>query len=245
MSNSPIPRDRIKALINGVAEEIWHRTMDASEKFGTLDVIEDVIDLLKELDLSDEEAWRTLARPFLQRVAKGVDRLLEPHRAALAFPEHPEHIAEMDGGGAPLLRIASGIKHSAHASVSGGNVADAGQGGLPAAGRQAPGALQSPALSLGDYKGLEDVFDRTHTHNPNVIAAAFAVEQAKAQVKLAEGSLLPEVDLVGNSSRAYGQSVTVPGREDTSQALVNLKRILAQVTRARANTGTWDMCKLL
>jgi hypothetical protein len=56
MSNSPIPGDRIKTLINGVAEEIWHRTLDASEKFGTLDVIEDVIDLLKDLDLSDEEA---------------------------------------------------------------------------------------------------------------------------------------------------------------------------------------------
>jgi hypothetical protein len=56
MSNSPIPGDRIKTLIHGVAEEIWHRTLDASEKFETLDVIEDVIDLLKDLDLSNEEA---------------------------------------------------------------------------------------------------------------------------------------------------------------------------------------------
>jgi outer membrane protein len=87
---------------------------------------------------------------------------------------------------------------------------------------QEPDQLQPPDLAMTDFKNLEQVFEEAKDHNPNVIAAQFAVDQAKAQVKLNEGSLLPEVDLVGNSSRAYGQNVTVPGREDTSQALVQV-----------------------
>lgn len=58
------PRDRIKAIVNGAAEEIWRRTMDASEKFKTLDVIEGAIDLLKDLDLGDEEAVRRAIADF-------------------------------------------------------------------------------------------------------------------------------------------------------------------------------------
>ena len=42
------------------------------------------------------------------------------------------------------------------------------------------------------------------THNPDVISAQFAVEQADAEIRLNRGSLLPEVDLVGNSTRSYG-----------------------------------------
>ena len=81
MSNGPTPRDRIKALIIGAAEEIWGRIMDASVKFRTLDVIEDAADLLKDLDLSNEEAVRKAIADFESQGA------LEPR----ASPYEPDN----------------------------------------------------------------------------------------------------------------------------------------------------------
>jgi hypothetical protein len=51
-----------------------------------------------------------LARPFLQRLAVGGDRLLQPHRPARAFPEPHKRVAEVvlrvidDGRGITELR---------------------------------------------------------------------------------------------------------------------------------------------
>ena len=86
----------------------------------------------------------------------------------------------------------------------------------------APGRLQAPVLALDSPKTLTDIFHFAELQNPDVVASQFAVEEADAEIKLNEGSLLPEVDLVGNSSRSYGQNITVPGREDSSQVLVQL-----------------------
>jgi outer membrane protein len=87
---------------------------------------------------------------------------------------------------------------------------------------QDPAQLQAPALALGSPRTLADIYHFAETQNPDVVAAQFAVDEAKAEIRLTEGSLLPEVDLVGNSSRSYGENITVPGREDSSQVLVQL-----------------------
>jgi outer membrane protein len=86
----------------------------------------------------------------------------------------------------------------------------------------APGQLQAPALILESPRTLADIFQAAETRNPEVVASQFAVEEADAEIKLNKGSLLPEVDLVGNTGRNWGQSITVPGREDSSQVLVQV-----------------------
>lgn len=86
----------------------------------------------------------------------------------------------------------------------------------------APGQLQTPVLALDSPRTLADIFHLAETQNPDVVAAQFAAEEADAEIRLNKGSLLPEVNLVGNSGRNWGQNITVPGREDSSQVLVQL-----------------------
>src|SRR5580700_10117888 len=85
-----------------------------------------------------------------------------------------------------------------------------------------PGKLQAPALVLDSPRTLADIYHLAETQNPDVIASQFAVEEANAEISLNKGSLLPEVDLVGNTTRGYAQDITLPGREDSSQVLVQL-----------------------
>jgi outer membrane protein len=87
---------------------------------------------------------------------------------------------------------------------------------------KAPERLQAPILTLDSSRTLVDIFHGAEMQNPDVVSAQFAVEEAKAEIKLNEGSLLPEVDLVGNTTRGYAQDITLPGREDSSQILVQL-----------------------
>jgi outer membrane protein len=85
-----------------------------------------------------------------------------------------------------------------------------------------PEGLQAPVLVLDRPHTLADVFHLAEMHNPDVVSAQHAVEQADAEIRLNRGSLLPEVDLVGSSTRSYGENITLPGREDSSQVLVQL-----------------------
>ncbi|KJC45301.1 TolC family protein [Bradyrhizobium sp. LTSP857] len=66
------------------------------------------------------------------------------------------------------------------------------------------------------------MFHRAETENPAGVAARFRVEAADADVDANKGSLLPEVNLVGNASRNWDQGSTIPDREDTAQVLVQL-----------------------
>jgi outer membrane protein len=106
----------------------------------------------------------------------------------------------------------------------------------------APGQLQAPVLALESPKLLADVFHFAETQNPDVISAQFAVEEADAEIKLNKGSLLPEIDLVGSSTRSYGEDISLPGREDSSQVLVQmtvpLYRSGADYSKARAAEQT-------
>jgi outer membrane protein len=86
----------------------------------------------------------------------------------------------------------------------------------------APGTLKAPTLVLDAPRTLADIYHFAETRNPDVVAAQFAVEQADAEVRLGKGSLLPEVDLVANTTRGYAQDISLPGREDSSQVLVQM-----------------------
>jgi outer membrane protein len=101
-----------------------------------------------------------------------------------------------------------------------------------------PGTLQAPRLDPDPEEGLDQVFRLAAMQNPEVIASQFAVEQAKADIDFNKGSLLPEIDLVGNTGRIWGQSSLLPGEQNTSQALVQvtipLYRTGADYSRTRA-----------
>jgi outer membrane protein len=106
----------------------------------------------------------------------------------------------------------------------------------------APGQLEAPTLMLEAPRTLADIFQSAETQNPEVIASGFAVEEADAEVKLNKGSLLPEINLVGNAGRNFGQGITAPGREDSAQALVQLTMPLyrsgADYSKVRASRQT-------
>ena len=86
-----------------------------------------------------------------------------------------------------------------------------------------PASLAKPVLVLDKPHDLDEALHIAETHNPKVIAAQYALEQSDAQIDLNKGSLLPELDLVGSSSRNYGENSTVPGRYDSSQVMLQLK----------------------
>lgn len=87
---------------------------------------------------------------------------------------------------------------------------------------QEPGLLQAPSLALDQFGDLDGILHRADTTNPSVVAAQYAEDAAKAAIDFNKGSLLPEVNLVGSSSNAYGQSITFPGRELNNQIMVQL-----------------------
>ncbi len=104
-----------------------------------------------------------------------------------------------------------------------------------------PGTLSDAPVLLMIPGPLADVLGQT-THNPDVVSAQYAADEAHAEVKLNEGSLLPEVNLVANSDRNWGQNSTIPGREDSSQIMVQatvpLYRSGADYSRVRAAEQT-------
>jgi len=85
---------------------------------------------------------------------------------------------------------------------------------------KAPEKLKAPDLHLSDASERDDVLHLAETRNPKVIAAWHDIHEAKAEIDLNKGSLLPEINLVANSSRNWGQNTTLPGREDSSQILL-------------------------
>jgi TolC family type I secretion outer membrane protein len=87
---------------------------------------------------------------------------------------------------------------------------------------KAPEHLQAPELAVDVSRPMDDVLHLAETRNPKVLSARYSIEAAKADVDLSKGSLLPEINLVGNSSRNWGQSSSLPGQEDSSQVLVQL-----------------------
>ena len=83
-----------------------------------------------------------------------------------------------------------------------------------------PEKLSVPKLALSKSQKIADVLQAADTVNPAVVSAQYTVEAAKADIDLNKGSLLPEINLVGTSSNAYGQSVTFQGRQISNQVMV-------------------------
>ncbi len=105
----------------------------------------------------------------------------------------------------------------------------------------APEKLTAPVMKAPTIDD-EAIHQQALDKNPAVIAASYAVDAAKADIDLSRGSLLPEVNLVGNASHNRGQASTLPGREDAGQVLVQLTMPLyrsgADYARTRAAEQT-------
>jgi len=86
-----------------------------------------------------------------------------------------------------------------------------------------PGSLAKPDLAPSGFKNLNDILHLAETRNPSVVAAQYTLEQSEADIKDNKGSLLPELDFVGSTSRNYGVSITTPGRYDQSAVMLQLK----------------------
>lgn len=101
-----------------------------------------------------------------------------------------------------------------------------------------PGTLQQPHLELTDPSNLGETLNLAKKQNPNIEAASESYDEAKEEVRLNEGSLLPEVDLVASTQRQWDQSNFIPGRQDSSQIMVQVTMPLyksgADYSRTRA-----------
>ena len=109
-----------------------------------------------------------------------------------------------------------------------------------------PDALNAEKFNLETPKTLEAVLAAT-PHHPDVISAQYIVEAAKAGVTYNEGSLLPELNLVGTNNRAWGENIAIAGQEKTNQimlqATIPLYRSGADYSRIRAAEETVEQKK--
>lgn len=107
---------------------------------------------------------------------------------------------------------------------------------------KAPEKLDRPDLAFVPPKEHEDILHQAEAHNPKVIAARFGIDEAKAEVDFNKGSLLPEINLVGNHSQNWRQGISTPGQQDSSQVMIQatmpLYRSGADYARSRAAEQT-------
>jgi outer membrane protein len=105
-----------------------------------------------------------------------------------------------------------------------------------------PGSLRQPKLVLDFPTSADEAVVLAEKNNPGIVAALFGQDAAKANVTAADGSLLPEVNLVGNVSRGWEESVMVPGRQDNATIMARLTiplyRSGADYSKARAARQT-------
>jgi outer membrane protein len=94
-----------------------------------------------------------------------------------------------------------------------------------------PKTLQRPELPPLPLKSLDEAITLAEKQNPDVVAAVHSTDEARREVALNEGNLLPEIKLVGSAQRQWAQSTIIPGRQDTVQ-------ILAQMSAPVYRAGT-------
>lgn len=82
--------------------------------------------------------------------------------------------------------------------------------------------LKAPEFSFEQPKELDEVVVHALAVNPEIKAAQFAYDEANAEVNINKGNLLPEVNIVGSTSRDYNQSISQQGREHNSQIMAQL-----------------------
>ena len=86
-----------------------------------------------------------------------------------------------------------------------------------------PGSLAKPVMTTGGLGKLDDILRLATTRNPSVIAARYTLEKSDAEIADNKGTLLPELNLVGSTSRNFGEDTTTPGRYASSQVLLQLR----------------------
>ena len=89
-------------------------------------------------------------------------------------------------------------------------------------GSEAPANPIAPDLTLDGPSDLEHVVDLAVVQNPNVIAAAYQVDEAHAETRIAKGALLPELALAFSATRNWQQNSTFPDRDDNVQVMLQL-----------------------
>lgn len=85
-----------------------------------------------------------------------------------------------------------------------------------------PGILAPPRLSLQSPQSMEEAMSLAANNNPNVIQARYTHEAAQSDVRVAEGSLLPEVNLVGTALQAQDQNPVIPQPNRTLSVVARL-----------------------
>lgn len=107
-----------------------------------------------------------------------------------------------------------------------------------------PEHLKAPDLTYDASLQHDEILSLADTKNPKVVGAQYDMEQAKAEIDLNKGNLLPEIDLVGNTGRNWGESSTLPGEFDSNQVLIQVTFPLYHAgtdyskTRAAEQTAT-------
>lgn len=86
-----------------------------------------------------------------------------------------------------------------------------------------PGTDLPPVhLKLPSPLSLDETIDLAKDDNPGIKAASADYDETDEEITLNEGSLLPEIDLVGGVQRQWDQSTYIPGRQDSAQIMVRL-----------------------
>ena len=103
-------------------------------------------------------------------------------------------------------------------------------------------SVAQPDLTLVDPQSLEDAIVLAEKSHPSIAAATYAKKAAKESVTIAQGSLMPEVKIVGSASRGWEQALTLPERQDSSTIMARIYVPLykggADYARSRAASET-------
>ena len=105
-----------------------------------------------------------------------------------------------------------------------------------------PGVLSAPKTPFDIPDTLDTAIILARQNNPDIIAASYNQQAARADVKTAEGSLLPEVNIVGNANRGKDENVQIPQQQDNyslmAKLTIPLYRSGADYSKARAAKQT-------
>jgi outer membrane protein len=109
---------------------------------------------------------------------------------------------------------------------------------------QMPGTLEPPVGALVHPADQEEAQSMAFDQNPDVVAARYTKEAAKQDIKVAEGALLPEVDLVGSLTRSEEQSIFEPQPQRSKSLMAKVSVPLydsgVAYSKTRAAKQTWS-----
>jgi outer membrane protein/adhesin transport system outer membrane protein len=104
-----------------------------------------------------------------------------------------------------------------------------------------PGDIDLPKPDISLPTTLPEAISKSENNRPEVIAARYAEESARSDIDVAEGGLLPEVNINASAGRDWDQG-TASGRVDSAvvaaQLVVPLYRAGADYARTRAAKET-------